>query len=219
MSKLSIRTSEERKAALENIKDQYGMTITEIVNDAIRIWIKMHGDDLPEHLKSDTTHEDIVTRNRHKMRRLQFKQRVHDKMNSFLEDDRGNPRRFPPEPSKVEEEYIESLREEVEKEHDKYGDEYLEFLDSQLQWYSLQHPDYRPAKGREPEECIRLVAEQYDMDQPEYADQLATKMANSNSLSPSWTAKKLKADAKELLENERWRDEWESAAWGEKEDA
>lgn len=218
MGKISVRMSDERKGALQALKDEYGMTITDIINDAVRVWLKMHDESLPDHLEKDTRHEDIVDRNRHRMRRMRFKQRVHDTLVGLLEDERGNPKKFPPEPDKVEDEYFQSLREEVEREYEKYHDEYMDFLDEELRWYSLQHPNHNPAEGKSLEECVRLVAEQIEHGRRDYAKSLAAKMRDQGELPEQVTTNRLMEKAEELREKENWRNEWDQAMKGRKEE-
>lgn len=214
MGRITVRIDEVKDDAMRDLADRYGMSLTEIVGDALRIWLKRHKEELPEHLEKDTTHEDIVKRNKHQMRRLQFKQRVHDKLMSFLEDDQGNQRKFPPEPTKVEDEYIESLREAVDEEYQKYAGEYHEFLDRELQWYKTMHPD-SSNQAENYSDMVDYVAYHVNQNRHDLAAEYIDHARKHEKIPEDKGREDMMQDARERAEEESWREEWTQAAKGE----
>lgn len=208
MGRISARLSEALTDGIYEIADEFSITKTEVISDAVRTYLNLHKEELPEHLTKDVTHEKIVSENRHRMRRLTFKSRVQEKLEEMLD------KPFPPEPDKVKEEYIESLQRAIDQEYQKYSDEYSEFLDDRIRWYRLRHPECGRDEG-DYQKLLNFGSYHLQQNDRHKAKEMVAKWQKSGKLPETKTTERVMNDIEQARENEAWKNQWDSAVRGE----
>jgi hypothetical protein len=215
MPRTSLRIPDEMAESAESIKQQYGMTKAEQFRTAYRSWIRRNDDDIPEWAKLENRHEQITNENNPKMRALNFKQRVYEKLSGFLRDDNGNPARHPPDPDKVESLYMESVRKEVVEEYATFGlkDEYLEHTEAMMEWYKLLHPDTDHGEKREQAVAyLTWVWRWYGRDK---AREVAKKLGDRPQGPSKQAWQELIDEARDNVRADNYKDDWDKAVHGE----
>lgn len=212
MARITVRLDDDTREAFRQIANQHNVPMSELARDALHQFAYLYRDDMPEHLAAHVSHEKITSENKWKIRRMTFKSRVRDFLNDQLD------KSIPPEPDKVERDYIESIRKEVQEIYSEHNDEYMEFIDNELSRYELLHPSYSDESESLSEEKYRELIDKAathgKMGRWDLCIEFAEHLEDAGRLPPTYDADKVVRDVRNAVQG-TWREDWNSAVWGE----
>lgn len=214
MGKHSIRLPEYQSEGLRQFKRETGMNMSDIIRSALSEFIsswECNGDELPEWVQKEASHDRIVRENKPQMRAMHFKQNVYGYLlHECLEGEDMQLARFPPHPDKVRENYADSVREQIEQEHEQYADEYLGHLERMMEWYELVHPD----TGREGRKGIIQFAAYLMRWEDEGRARMFVDLAmEENDVSTNVSKHDLLDEARQIKAKKTWKMEWDDCLW------
>lgn len=141
MSRITIRCPDWMEEGISRLSDASDMSRSEVIRRAVTELISEWGDELPDWVLKEASHDEMVARNRPELRMMHFEQRAFEYAKNALTNQQGQVARYPPDPEMLEEHYGEMIREEVEEEYEQYRERFEEHIDEVMGWYRTMHPD------------------------------------------------------------------------------
>lgn len=201
MKRITFRAPEWIEEGLDHLTDASDLSRSELVRRACTDLLREWSDELPEWVRKEATHEDMVKRNRPELRQMHFKQRTFEYAKNALTNDRGGIARYPPHPDKLERHYGRMLREEVNEEHGDYRDEFAEHVDEVLEWYRMLHPN--TSQGTVRGQAVAKCAWHFRHDREGAARNVAAEACSAEA-GPELTEHMILDDARSKADKETW---------------
>lgn len=212
MPRLSFRAEDWMADGLDSLVDETSLNKSDLIRRAVRDLLTEWSDSIPDWVQKEASHDEIIKKNRPALRTMHFKQRSFEYILNCLVDERGNLKRFPPHPDKVDAVYIEELRNEVSKEHGDHQEEYMKHIDRLSEWYRLMHPE--TSDGSQVEQVCELACHYIRFGQSDKARELCKDAEHSGQLPAGTTWQDVMDEARDGARNDRWKHQWEDAVRG-----
>lgn len=200
MPKISLNVKHATKQAVEKIAEEYDMSMSDVVRMGIESIVEKREDILPEHVKKNYRHQDVVEEQKHKRRRFHFRNNVREELDKELE------RAVPAPPSEAYEDIIKGRLREAEEEHTERTDEYKDFVKGEYLRYTVLHPSTTP----DMDDVMDVMEYYYERGLDREAEQIANKVADTSPhINPSDIIDQ--ARRSESISKKRWGKQWEEA--------
>lgn len=204
-TRLTIRLENYQLNGIEAVADEHSVTNSYVARRFIDDGLTDIEDGiLPEWVDKEISHQDMVDKNRWKMRRMHFAQNIADRLDEMLES------RRPPRPEFVGEDYIASLKEQAREEFPDRAERYVMVCDQELLRYKVLHPNVESS----PEDIRETFAAYLANDDKKAADSLKRTLKSEGSHGITVSSDTINHEYRQATQShaqEQWLEEWKES--------
>jgi Arc/MetJ-type ribon-helix-helix transcriptional regulator len=197
---------------LEGIKRKTELSMSEVVRQSLNDTLSDWTEEIPEHVERESIAERIKRENKPMLREMHFKQRTWEYVRDLIFTERGQLKRFPPDPEQVEEAYFGSMERQIAEEFDgERSEDFTEHIDELRDWYQLMHPDTETGSQRD--QVVHVAAHLFRWRSEKDARDAVKAAIRKGKIRDSERDGVLD-DARELYHSKRWKHQWDQSARG-----
>jgi len=209
MARLHIRCDEHLKVALQEVCDEYGVNMSQLMRGKIREIAEKEREAIPDEIYRQAKVEEI------KEQSATRQEVAHLPNNLFQQIRRLIEKRFPLTPEEVKRNYAEPYKQQIQLYYD--GDE-LARKEAQIlhavRSYKHSHPDTRPEDSEKLQNAIAELA--FSLRKEESMDEaraFVKRMVNDGILPEQYRDETM--DIVRNMNQDRWEGDWNKAVWGD----
>lgn len=203
---IQCRVETEVWESFKELSDRYDCARSKLVRPALLGFLDQHKEELPDWLKAEIGYKNSQLRNNAAKRQAHLESNVRETADDFLDKTPAMP------PDRFERVYVDDWRDKVKETHSHNVQEKLDFLDKELERYSLKHPSTSVVLDQEDyDSMIEDMAYYFRRGMSGDVEEQVREMVKNGSLPDTMTASRVMEDIREEA-RDRSNEEFNKAA-------